>query len=134
MHSHPAGGLSIFSDEDIHDMFKLYDGGKIAYVEGFSYALTTASGTTYMLKITDVEAFQTAVSNYVNHPLFFGDVFDYAHVSKTNTEQMNEENFVKFLIVSKLGLTLLKGNINTFTNWQKLTVDQNSNIVTTPCN
>ncbi len=137
MHSHPAGGLSIFSDEDIHDMFKLYDGGKIAYVEGFSYALTTASGTTYMLKITDVANFQAAVSEFTtpgSGSQTFSALFTlFAHISKTNTPEMNEKNLLTFLQIYHFGLTLLKGDSGNFVNWEKLSLIDNA-VVATPCN
>jgi hypothetical protein len=136
MHSHTAGGLSIFSDEDIYDMFKFYDGGKIAYVEGFSYALTTASGTTYMLKITDIANFQAAVSRYLNTPggeFEFGTKYEVFKVNNTNTPEMNEKNLLSFLSFTRIGLTLLKGNIDTFGSWEKLSLVDN-NIVTIPCN
>jgi hypothetical protein len=137
MHSHFAGRLSIFSDVDFLSLFHLYDGEKIADVNSFASTIVTASGTTYMLKITDLDNFQAAVQQYFVSPdgsAALGAKFGFFRINSSNTAEMNEKNLLTFLRVTQIGVTLLKGEINTFGSWQKLSLGENNNIVVTPCN
>jgi hypothetical protein len=136
MHSHFSGRLSIFSDYDFMTLFILYDGEKIADINSFASTIVTASGTTYMLKITDLANFQAAVSRFLTTPggdFEFGAKYEVFKINSTNTPEMNERNLLSFLNLTHIGLTLLKGNIDTFGSWEKLSLVDN-NIVTIPCN
>jgi hypothetical protein len=90
-----------------------------------------------MLKITDLGNFQAAVQRYLLSPNGlneFSDVIALAHTNSNYSPEINEKNLLNFLRFARLGLTLLKGDINTFGSWQKLSLGENNNVVPTPCN
>jgi len=56
-HSHPQGGLSIFSAADIKAIYDGYRALGINSLETFTAGVVTAGGTTYLLKVDDKTAF-----------------------------------------------------------------------------
>ena len=116
-HSHPQGGLSIFSATDLRAIYEAYIKLGIKDIETFTAGVVTASGTTYLLKVDDKAAF----INFGSANLKFQNDFEELDreisrfVRPDNPEWMQEKGFLD--AIKGTGLTLHKGDINSFSQW-----------------
>lgn len=123
LHSHPAGGFSIFSATDIK---AIYDGWVklgINNLETFTAGVVTASGTTYILKVENKTTFMNFASANLKDPGLF-NMFELsmsAAIRPDNPEWLQEKGFLDAIQGS--GLTLHKGDINSFSQWSLRTLN-----------
>lgn len=134
-HSHYKNLLSVFSPADLMAMASTYSLGKMRDPKTFSHTLATANGTQYMMIIEDQTAFATFAKNLVENNTL--DIFETLfkntfHIEPTNTNDVNEKNFLNYLRLAKSGLKLFKGN-KSFTDWVPIKFENNE-IVNNPCN
>ncbi len=139
IHSHFAGGYSVFSVSDMFALAQLYKNGKIKDMDSFVIGVVTASNTQYMMIIDDPTKFGTFANN-----LFSGNTIDETTqdlyeiifmnfgIKTNNTAAKNESLFLSYLQTNKTGLKLLKGDA-TFSNWQLLNKDSNGNVIPQNC-
>lgn len=135
MHSHYQGLLSVFSTKDLQDFYKNIKND--AFSDDLFTVLVTKSGTRYMLMVSNKAAF-----------ISFGDTFlatdrkleilgkkyeNKYYITETGSNAVNEKGFVKMLAEMNAGLNTYSGDA-TFTNWQKLTYNsQSNNVVPSEC-
>ena len=116
-HSHPQGGLSVFSASDIRAIYEAYIKLGIKDIETFTAGVVTASGTTYLLKVEDKAAFinfGSANLKYQNDfDEFESDMSDL--VKPDNPEWAQEKGLLD--AIKGTGLTLHKGDISSFSQW-----------------
>ena len=139
IHSHFAGGYSVFSVSDMFALAFLYKNGKIKDIDSFVIGVVTASNTQYLMVIDEPAKFGAFADN-----LFTGNTIDettqdlyeiiYMNfgIKTNNTAANNESLFLSYLQTNKTGLKLLKGDA-TFSNWQLLNKDSNGNVIPQNC-
>lgn len=136
LHSHYSGLLSIFSPDDIRDIYILDNAHNINSVLNFTLGVSTSANTNYVIKIEDLDEFRTFANNYLNSDIgfsLFSNIYENLYqIKPSNTSAMNELNFLKFLKITNSGLRLFKANDN-FTYYTPLGLDANNNEVVTPC-
>ena len=136
-HNHFSGGDPIFSDGDIELISILANNNKISDLSKFTLAVTTHSGTEYLLKISNVSAFNTFNANILNNPTAFGawssNYYQLATTHQANG-MSNTDAFEKAFLQAILGngLALFRAN-SSHTNFEKKELDSSNNSVTVPC-
>jgi hypothetical protein len=141
MHCHyNTSQYSIFSLQDLQEISFYLDSGNIINPETFTSIVVTAQGTKYALKITPPNT--TFDSNNYLSTFFVGWEFDNIKNSKEdiykenvkegNTPAQNELGFLKFLKTQKIGFELYKADA-TFSQWTKLSLATNGQVIPTPC-
>ena len=126
-HENNSANLSIFSSEDFHSLYTALISASVSNPQNFTFGLVTAQGTTYLLSVSDWATFQSfAVNTFTPGNTVQLNAFNYLYNSLINTSNsvaVNEANFVTLLNIVNggTGLTLLKGDTSTFTNWKKVT-------------
>ena len=130
LHSHPQGALSIFSATDIKTIYDGWVTLGINNLETFTAGVVTASGTTYMLKVEDKNAFMnfaTANLKYQNNFEAFEYWYQIYGITENNSTGNVEAGFVN-LINNKFntGLKLFKGNTQNFGQWNLREYNQGS--------
>ena len=122
LHSHPVGGLSIFSAADIKAIYDGYRALGINDLETFTAGVVTASGTTYILKVEDKTAFMNFGSVHLHDQSDFIEFeSNMIMVHPNNPGWMQEKGFLDAIQGS--GLTLHKGDISSFYQWNLRTLD-----------
>ena len=136
MHSHyPGCPEPIFSPGDIQLAFDLYKTNKVVYP--FVFAVATAQGN-YVMVINDPTAFDDFGSKYFledspKDPEDLTKVFKTYKLSLSNSVAQNEKLFLDFLKGQNgTGIELLKANSG-FTQYEKLTLSENGQLIVTPC-
>lgn len=137
MHSHyPGCPEPIFSPGDIQLAFDLYKTSKVIYP--FVFALATAQGN-YVMVINDPSAFDAFGSKYFledspKDPSDLARVFKTYKLSLSNPFALNEKLFLDFLKEQNVtGIELLKANSD-FTQYKKLTLKRDGQLLVIPCN
>jgi len=136
IHSHFNGHLSIFSPQDLKDMYQ-----KMLYTQvtdDFFYGVVTHSGTGYILQIKDRNAFIQFGNKYLADDYDFSqfeiDNFNEKYKIKTgNPVSLNELGFVKMMDKLNVGLNVYKATDLTFSDYQKLDY-VNSQVKPSNCN
>lgn len=141
MHCHyNTSLLSIFSLADIYLMYNLQSSGFLLNNgETFTSYLVTAHGTKYAIRFAPQDP--NSLTNY-NEFFFAGWEFDNFkdakeklyknYVKTTNTPELNELGFLKFLKDQNLGIEIYKADA-TFAQWSKLTIGSNGQVKPVPC-
>lgn len=136
MHSHyPGCPEPIFSPGEIQLAFDLYKTNKVVYP--FVFAVATAQGN-YVMVINDPTAFDDFGSKYFledspKDPEDLTKVFKTYKLSLSNSVAQNEKLFLDFLKGQNgTGIELLKANSG-FTQYEKLTLSENGQLIVTPC-
>ncbi|WP_152975524.1 hypothetical protein [Lacinutrix himadriensis] len=134
--------LSVFSLQDIYEIYQLIGTGHIFSPNTFTNFLTTEQGTNYAIQINNSQTFLNSnlalttfpfweFSNFVvNAENLYG--IDKYKILPENSNAKNEENFARFLNKENLGLTLFRANDH-FTEFTKIEFI-NGTIKETPCN
>lgn len=128
-------GLSVFSPDDLWTMCRQFNDGAVVNPQAFSIALTTKSGTQYLLKIENLTKFRAWAHSFTQGSLqgyydLFGEILK---ILPTNSNEVNEKRFLKYLKVNNgSGLKMFRGN-STFTQWQPIDIDQNDIVVNSTC-
>ncbi|HEX8561850.1 MAG TPA: hypothetical protein VF676_02615 [Flavobacterium sp.] len=135
IHSHYNGLLSVFSPTDLVDLYNLLNNPQIT--EDLFYGVVTKSGTAYILQIGDRDAFLAFGLKYLSTQSKFYDFetrkFSKYNIKPSNSNIANEEGFMEMLTDLNLGLNVYKANSD-FSNYEKLTYNNNSGVVPAPCN
>ncbi|RSK41772.1 hypothetical protein [Mangrovimonas spongiae] len=134
--------LSVFSLQDIYEMYQFIGTGHIFSPNTFTNFLTTEHGTNYAIQINDSNAF---VNSSFAIKYFIGWEFSNFREEAENqygakrynilpdkTNGQNELAFTKFLANENLGLTLFRAN-DDFTEFTKIEY-KNGTFKETPCN
>ncbi|WP_426669175.1 hypothetical protein ACPPVU_23495 [Mucilaginibacter sp. McL0603] len=133
-HDNDPNDLSIFSPGDVRTLYANVKNGTIKNTSTFTFAVVTASGTTYSLVIDDPHKFQSWGDTYfANNGLLFNSLYN-NNVNASNTVAQNEAGFLAILNASGSGLTLLKGDDSSFNAWKTVIKDSNNNIIYKDCN
>ena len=131
MHSHYAGLLSVYSVDDLQDIYLQLVNPTVT--DDFFSALVTKSGTRYLLSIADKSKFIAFGNKYLSTDVKKRDLSK-LYISKYNittstTNEGNERGFMKMMTELNIGLNTFSGNAN-FTEWRKLSYSNNTNTVT----
>ena len=146
-HVHNTGGLSIFSLEDIEQMYKVFRDNYDSLDSGqtFISVVVTPNGEVYALTITDRAAFvQTYLAflnteeklyktriTFDNDPSLFNS--SYFGINSGHTREDNEKNFLRF-IGNTAGIKLHKANAD-LSQWNPLKLNALSGVEKEPaCN
>uniref|UniRef100_UPI0040499AC3 hypothetical protein n=1 Tax=Gelidibacter sp. TaxID=2018083 RepID=UPI0040499AC3 len=136
IHSHYDDLLSIFSVDDLLDMYNVI---KISSVtESFFYGVVNNEGTAYILQIKDRAAFIAfGDKHFSSENKAFKFVRDYYekkyNVKQDNSAAVNELGFVKMLEELGAGAEIFKSTDNTYSDYKKLKIENNQ-VVPNNCN
>lgn len=127
-------GLSVFSPDDLWSMCLTFNDGNMNNTVTFSLGLVTQNGTKYLLKVENLTKFRIWADKFVrekmiNHKTAY--LVEYK-INSTNSNDLNEKNFLLYLRDNASGLKLFKGN-DDFTQWTSLGLDTNNNVAIVPC-
>lgn len=125
IHSHynSPDALSIFSPDDIKVIYDAYWASYITSLGTFTAGVVTASGTTYLLKVEDVNAFLNFGSvNFQTSAGWNNFQTQFSTFVKANeTDFFQEIGFLNMIQGS--GLSLFKGDATTFNQWDLRTLN-----------
>lgn len=137
MHSH-HGGLSIFSVPDLRTIYDLYNGGYIKNVAEFTMGLATVYGTTYLLKISNLDNFlafgEMFLKNDIKEALLIQVRDKDFNIDGDQSVSQNEKGFLQLIKDYSAGLKIFKGDPNNFNSWQAKTVNSAGTVVDGNCN
>ncbi len=132
MHTHFAGGLSVFSPQDLVTFFYLYQNGLVNNVNTFSFQIVTASGTRYSIAIENEDEFVAFGNEFLTDQNLLSFLFQSLDIKPVNSSGSNEQKFLSFLQVNNSGLTLMSAN-STFTKWSRLSIGRGDIVRKTNC-
>jgi hypothetical protein len=139
-HEDHPDNLSIFSEDDFRTLYAIHKNSTIIDKANYIFGLVTADGTAYMLTINDMAKFNSFSQNTFNPNIPggatpFNNLYN-IFIKKTNSVTDNEMGLITVLNTFNggTGLTLLKGDFNSFNSWGKVTKDNNGNITILNCN
>ncbi|MFC4263392.1 hypothetical protein ACFOWM_10910 [Ferruginibacter yonginensis] len=130
--------LPIFSPGDVIslaeiDGYKDASGRDLVNLNRFVLGMINSNGDAYFISIDDVEQFRNAMRDIVNDPVN-KENFEESYEIKPNTNPIiYETQFLKWVKKKQLGISVLKANAD-FTSFSKLTLDNQNNVIPTPCN
>ena len=144
IHTHYTGGLSIFSPDDLQQIYMMMKNPNITIPNNFTCILVTPDNEVYAMTISSktnflafgdkwfpdeakFEGFKTIFSSSLQDNYIPG-----YGINKNHNSSENELNFLKML-GSKSGIKLFKANSN-LSQWQNLKIEANSVSSTNPCN
>lgn len=134
LHSHYKGLLPVFSGSDIKAIYDLHKESKIRKWKTFSAYLVT-SGTTYALKIDDINDFLAFGDRFLSSENKFNgfESLINLNIKLTNTNVQNELAFAN--LIKGSGLKLFKGNPVNFGTWTPITSNKaKTGIINDNCN
>ncbi|WP_394973257.1 hypothetical protein [uncultured Croceitalea sp.] len=134
VHSHYNGLLPVFSGSDLKVIYDLHKQGKIRKWKTFTAYLVT-NGTTYALKIDDIDDF-LAFGDVRFKTTGFFQLFEAQYAAKINTTNTNGQNELAFAnLIKESGLKLFKGNPLNFGTWTSITSNSaETGIINDNCN
>lgn len=135
MHSHYEGLLSVYSADDLFDLYQKMKDYRIT--DDFFFGLVTKSGTRYLITISDREKFIAFGDKYLSTPNKMTRLINNFYIMKyniasDNTATENEKGFVKMATELKMGVAIFSGNSD-FTQWKRLTY-ANNQVNSSTCN
>ncbi|MCH7415913.1 hypothetical protein MM213_20600, partial [Belliella sp. R4-6] len=108
-------------------------------IENFVFGVVTFGGT-YQLSINNLNDFMNYFSTNQIDPFSEGDLilhdFGYGlYVNPSNIFSQNEIGLLNFIESNNLGISLFKGDLSNFNNWNKIGKNnQGTNIENLNCN
>ena len=149
IHTHYTGGLSIFSPDDLQQIYIMMKNTNITIPDNFTSIVVTPDNEVYALTIDSKENFiafgdknfSTEEKFYTFQHLFYlknsndgFSAFNGYNINVGNSKEVNEMNFLKMLEKSS-GIKLYKANSD-LSEWNNLKVNNINNSVTqtSPCN
>ncbi|WP_133228572.1 hypothetical protein [Sphingobacterium corticibacter] len=132
-HTHYSGLFPIFSPADITAMAAIYNTGYMSKPTAFSSILLTNAGTTYMLKIENVDMFKNWASSIKGNYNILNDIASLYPLGAQYSISTNEKSINQLLQQNKTGLRLYRGNKDA-NDWYRLGLDKNNNVSIDPCN
>ncbi|WAC01128.1 hypothetical protein N7U66_13280 [Lacinutrix neustonica] len=135
IHSHYDGLLSVPSPTDLQDMYNQLLTPTVT--SDFFYGVVTHSGKAYILQVNDRSNFinfgnKNLINNKINK-FIKNKIIKKYNIKENNTNATNELGFVKMLEELNVGLNIYKATDLTFSDYQKLEI-QNNQVTATPCN
>lgn len=125
LHSHFAGGFSIFSPADLLTLYSTYHDGHAN--PGFTFAVTTPNGN-YVLEVTDVNAFlqygAAHLSDQTSFNQFQAIIYAQYGIYEQGSQTTNETGFINMIQGEGMGLKLLSSD-DTFQTWHVKDVQNN---------
>ncbi len=124
IHTHYTGTFPTFSGSDIKAIYDLQQKGSIANINTFTAAVVSASGTTYLMKISDPSKFATFASKNFNNTANF-ESFERNYSSNqagytvAGNNNVTSYELALLKILTDSGLTILKGNSD-FSSWNTM--------------
>lgn len=98
--------------------------------------VVTAQGTSYALKVSDFSKFLTFGNDYLSDNVSF-NLFEYIYnsfnIKTSNSNSLNEINFLQLLNQLDSGLKLFKGNSIYFNNWTPIDLSTSNTIIQKDC-
>ena len=144
-HWNKPKSLSVFSPHDLYFLYKSLKEGNINDVNSFIFAITTSDNTTYAITIEDsdsliafgdanLEGLQFTNSRNNSLPSEYNGsrntlLENDGGIKDSNSNNINETNFLKLLSFANAGLKVFKSDDN-FENWQQIEYNMNTNSVT----
>lgn len=147
IHTHYTGGLSIFSPDDLQQVYKMLKNPNITIPKNFTCVVVTPSNEVYALTIDNKtnflafgdknlsteEKFYTFLNLfYLNNSDDGVSAFNGYNINVGNSKEVNEMNFLKML-GDKSGIKLFKANSD-LSQWQNLKIEANAVTESNPCN
>jgi hypothetical protein len=121
--------FSIFTIGDLYLMADVYRFGKMGNTSTFTYSVTTAYGTEYSLRISDLTNFQSFVSSATSaNRDYYENQYIGGIITGGGNNTLNEKGMVQLLQALNSGLTLVDKN------GSDLMVDAANNVVPVQCN
>lgn len=135
MHSHYEGLLSVYSVDDLTDIYQKLKNPEITDV--FFSGLVTKSGTKYLMTIADKNRFVAFGDAHLSTDDKRRKFIDRYYVKKYNISESNsalenEKGFLKMMVDFNVGTVLFSGNSD-FTEWKRLDY-ANNQVISTTCN
>ena len=134
LHSHFAGGMSIFSPADLRALYMIYKEGNAA--PGFTYAVTTQTGS-YVLDVNDVQAFLLYGDAHLQDNASFNDfqwgTYASNYISESGSHDGNEAGFLRMIANGNMGLKLLSSDGNGFDDWKVKGLNTYGSSINLPC-
>lgn len=123
LHNHGKGPgvLSVYSPSDLASLYTIVTQGNVSNPNGYTYGLVNQDGQSYLLTVSDMSKFTAWANSYVSSGQpnsILNSVYN-SLVSTSNTDAVNENNFVNLLQSTESGLTLMRGN-STNTAWSQV--------------
>ena len=135
VHTHFAGGLSIFSPADLIAYYEIYQDGKVRDVDTYGMQVITNQGTVYSLMIDDLAKFQSFGSTALADQSLLSSTFLFLGLTPTSSAGDSERSFLKVLGANGgSGLKLFRGDASNLNNWVPITLDSNDNLIDDDCN
>ena len=136
IHSHYNGLLSVFSPQDLKQLYELML--NTAITNDFFFGVVTHSGSSYILQIKDRATFISFGNKYLSTENKFRrfeiDMYNKKYnIKEGNSNTTNENGFVKMFSDLNSGINIYKATDLTFTNYDKL-VYGNNQTISQPCN
>lgn len=140
MHCHyDVNQVSIFSLDDLQQMYFFKSTGNIFKPETYTSYVVTMHGNTYALKFAPQNPNSSYDETYFDD--WFIDELDKTtkkslyelNINAKNSVATNEFNFLHFIRANNLGIEIYKATDNTFTQWSKLTIGPNNQVKPIPC-
>lgn len=137
VHSHTKTGFTTFSAADVQAIYQLYSANKLNSLNTFTAGVVVPSGSSYILKVSNSQAFlEFSAANFNTTHNFntLETVYNGAtNVFLTMGRSLSEARQAAFLTVFKdAGLRLFKGD-HTFNNWQGIGLN-GLEVINTNCN
>ncbi len=128
IHTHYTGTFPTFSGSDIKAIYDLQQKGNISNISTFTAAVVSASGTTYLMTISDPTKFAAFGAKNFNNTANFGIFEHYYDNNKNVYEKIGNNNVTSFELalleaLKDSGVTVLKGNSN-YSSWNIITKKQ----------
>jgi hypothetical protein len=135
LHNHyiDTNSLSVFSSDDIINLYYLVLSNKITGLNEFTYTLVTST-TSYIIMIKDLRQFLIFGQNYIDTEMLSHLLYTSFNINENNTDDQNEIQMLKAFSLFNTGFKVFKGNSN-MSEFNPVKYDYNSDyIVSDPCN
>ena len=145
IHNHYTGGLSIFSPDDLEQIYKVLKNPNITTGTNFVSIVVTPNEEVYAMTISDKDAFiafgdkwftnddtYNEFNKLYSHSI--ADLDRYPGYGIKSNKPTNEQNFLRLLNSKNSGLKLHKANAD-LSQWTPLNLSKTNAVVPeTPCN
>ena len=137
LHNHYGNLLSIFTIQDLIDMYNIVKDPQVNSEE-LVFGLVTKAGTVYLITISDKEKFikfgNKNLLKYSDYVYLESEVNKNYEIRTDRTNDQNELGFIKMLKDFDVGVNFLKGNTTDFNSWERKEIDKRNKVLTINCN
>lgn len=135
VHSHYAGDFPTFSGDDIKQVYDIMRTGHMQNPQSFTAGVVTASGTQYLIKISDPTKFSAFGANNfstINYENFLNKYSLLVAIYQSSNDHIATFELSLLSVLKDSGLTVFKGN-SSFNSWEPIK-NSNNKIIITNCN